>query len=307
MTTLLSNPGPNHRTSSGARTRIGIGLGGDEVGRGEPLEQAAPGEPVADDQARAPSRRRSRRRSRPSSSRNAARRCRRATLPRTARPTVSGAGRMNGGRPVSTTTAFQTRTNDDEGADDREPDRAAHETSSTETSDNATAASTSAAPRAGSPASGSPRWARISRPVRVTAGVVEIGDRPRPRQVDRDVGDDAAGSRREDDDAVGDQDRLGDAVGDHHDRRRSAIPEAKQLEVEAFAGERIERAERLVEEEDVRLERERAGERDPLARSRPTARPGASRPRPGRGRRARSGSRRAAARRSGGQPASSSG
>ena len=50
MTTLPASPGPNHRTSSGARTRIGIGLGRDEVGRGEPLDQVAPGQPVAGEQ-----------------------------------------------------------------------------------------------------------------------------------------------------------------------------------------------------------------------------------------------------------------
>ena len=49
-----------------------------------------------------------------------------------------------------------------------------------------------------------------------------------------------------------------------HDGRRGAVPEPQQLEVEAFAAERIERAERLVEEEDGGLERQRAGERDPL-------------------------------------------
>ena len=39
-------PVPNHRASSGARARIGIGLGRDEVGREEPLDQARAGEHV---------------------------------------------------------------------------------------------------------------------------------------------------------------------------------------------------------------------------------------------------------------------
>ena len=89
--------------------------------------------------------------------------------------------------------------------------------------------------------------------------------RSRPRDVDRDVGDDAPGSWREDDDAIGDQDRLGDAVGDHDDRRRRAVPQPQQLEVEAFAAQRIERAERFVEQEHGGLERKGAGERHALA------------------------------------------
>ena len=45
-----------------------------------------------------------------------------------------------------------------------------------------------------------------------------------------------------------------------HDGRRRALPEAQELEVEALAGQRIERAERLVEQEHLGLERERPGE-----------------------------------------------
>ena len=48
--------------------------------------------------------------------------------------------------------------------------------------------------------------------------------------------------------------------------RGRAIPEAEQLEVEPLAGQRVERAERLVEEQHRGLERERPGEGDPLAR-----------------------------------------
>ena len=42
------------------------------------------------------------------------------------------------------------------------------------------------------------------------------------------------------------------------------LPEPQQLEVEAFAGERIERAERFVEQEHGGLERKGTGERDAL-------------------------------------------
>ncbi len=98
-------------------------------------------------------------------------------------------------------------------------------------------------------------------------GCVEVGDRARTLDGDRDVGDHSARTRRHHDDAVGNEDRLGDAVGDHHDRRGRSLPQPEELEVEALAGQRIERAERLVEQEHVRLERERTCEGDPLARA----------------------------------------
>ena len=43
------------------------------------------------------------------------------------------------------------------------------------------------------------------------------------------------------------------------------LPEPQQLEVEPLAGQRVERAERLVEQQHLGLERERPGERDALA------------------------------------------
>ena len=46
---------------------------------------------------------------------------------------------------------------------------------------------------------------------------------------------------------------------------RGPLPEPEQLEVEALAGQRVERAERLVEQQDAGLEREGPGERDALA------------------------------------------
>ena len=94
--------------------------------------------------------------------------------------------------------------------------------------------------------------------------LVEVGDRPRTGQVDRDVGHDAARTRRQDDDPIGDEDRLGNAVGDHHDRRRRPLPESEQLQVEPLAGQGVERAERLVEQQHLRLEGQRPGQRDPL-------------------------------------------
>ena len=49
----------------------------------------------------------------------------------------------------------------------------------------------------------------------------------------------------------------GDAVGHEHDRRGRALPQRKELEVEPLARQRVERAERLVEQQHLRLERER--------------------------------------------------
>ena len=69
---------------------------------------------------------------------------------------------------------------------------------------------------------------------------VEIGDRPRALQLDRDVGNDPARSGGQDDHPVGDQDRLGDAVSHHDDGRGGPLPEPEQLQVEPLAGQRVE-------------------------------------------------------------------
>ena len=71
--------------------------------------------------------------------------------------------------------------------------------------------------------------------------------------------------------AVGDEDRLRDAVGDEHDRGARPLPEPEELDVEALPGERVESAERLVEQEYGR----------PSASARAIATVGASRPRAG--------------------------
>ena len=81
-----------------------------------------------------------------------------------------------------------------------------------------------------------------------------------------------------------------------------AFPEAQQLQVEPLAGQGVERAERLVEQQDLGLEGQRPGERHPLARpARQLGRPGGRRP-PDRGRPARSARPAAPRRRSVGQP-----
>ena len=72
-------------------------------------------------------------------------------------------------------------------------------------------------------------------------------------------------ARRHHDHAVGEEHRLGDRVGDEHDRRPRALPEPQQLHVEPLAGQRVEGAERLVEKQDPRLQRQGAGDRHALA------------------------------------------
>ena len=78
-------------------------------------------------------------------------------------------------------------------------------------------------------------------------------------------------------DAIGQQDRFLDAVGDHDGRHPSirSRSEPGQFLLKRLARERVERAERVVQEEHLRLGRDRARDRDALAHptrklSRPT-------------------------------------
>ena len=59
--------------------------------------------------------------------------------------------------------------------------------------------------------------------------------------------DHATGPRREHEHAVGEQDRLLDVVGDEHDRARLARERRREPGLHLRAGDRVERAERLVE------------------------------------------------------------
>ena len=122
----------------------------------------------------------------------------------------------------------------------------------------------------------------------------------------RDVADDPARPAGEHEDAVGEEDRLGDRVGHEHDARPRLAPDGLQVDVEPLAGQRVERAERLVEEQDRRLEHDGPGDRGPLAH------PAGQLVRPvgvdvGAGRPGRSVSRARASRWTRVQPASSSG
>ena len=93
---------------------------------------------------------------------------------------------------------------------------------------------------------------------------VEVGDRPRPRQLDGELCHHPAGSRRQDDDPVRDEDRLRDAVGHEQDRGRRALPQRKELDVEALATQGVEGTERLVQQQDAGFERKGTGERHAL-------------------------------------------
>ena len=190
---------------------------------------------------------------------------------------------MNGGKPLTMTTACQSR---------RKP------TSAATTERSADAAHARRLALAEVPPDLARRLGHD--------GGVQVVDRARTRQLHGEIRDHASGPRRHHDDPVGDEDRLGDAVRDQQDRRRRAFPEPQQLQVEPLAAQRVEGAERLVEQQHLGLERERAGEGDPLAR--PAGQLGGPVP-------AHAGVERTSSvelgqsleRRAGGQPASSSG
>jgi hypothetical protein len=70
----------------------------------------------------------------------------------------------------------------------------------------------------------------------------------RTRQVGRNLGEHASGSRAHDDDAIGQYHRLVDVVGDDDQHRLAVRPQVKQMVLHVGAGEGIERRERLVEQ-----------------------------------------------------------
>ena len=80
--------------------------------------------------------------------------------------------------------------------------------------------------------------------------VIDFRDRPRPR--------------RHDDDPVGEEDRLLDAVRDEHGGLALFQPDALQIEIHLVTGQRIERTEWLVHQQNLGIVNERAAERDPL-------------------------------------------
>ena len=70
---------------------------------------------------------------------------------------------------------------------------------------------------------------------------------------------------REHQHAVGQEHRLVDLVGDEQHGLAALLPDAHQLGLHDLAGLRVERRERLVHQQDFRVDRERAGEVDALA------------------------------------------
>ncbi len=75
---------------------------------------------------------------------------------------------------------------------------------------------------------------------------------------------DAARPRRHHDDAPAEEDRLLDRVRDEHLRVPAALPQLEQHVLQVLALERVERRERLVHEQQVGVERDRAREPEPL-------------------------------------------
>src|SRR3981081_2857104 len=89
-------------------------------------------------------------------------------------------------------------------------------------------------------------------------------DLPRPRQGNRKVLDDAARPPAHDGDPVRQEYGLGDAMGDEYHGLAVALPDIEQLEIHLVAGERVERAERLVHQQYRRVVDERAADAGPL-------------------------------------------
>ena len=94
--------------------------------------------------------------------------------------------------------------------------------------------------------------------------VVESGPGPRARAWQRDFDFEVDDARAQDDDAIREHDGFVDVVGDEQRREGLFLPEALDEPLHADTRERVERAERLVEEQEPRLGEQRAGERDAL-------------------------------------------
>ena len=90
----------------------------------------------------------------------------------------------------------------------------------------------------------------------------------RMRQVDLDLGGDAAGIGREHQDAVAHQHRFLDVVRHHQhrlDRQPAFDPEIDQVGAQRLGGQHVERRERLVHQQQVGMHHQRAGKADALA------------------------------------------
>ena len=87
----------------------------------------------------------------------------------------------------------------------------------------------------------------------------------RARQIDVDDLLDPPGPRRHHHDAVGEQHRLVDAVGDEQHGLARAQPERLEVDAHLLARQRVERAERLVHQQQRRIVDQRAHDRVALA------------------------------------------
>ena len=90
----------------------------------------------------------------------------------------------------------------------------------------------------------------------------------RLRQVHLDLGDDAAGIGGEHQDAVAHQHRFLDIVRDQQDaadRHAAFAPEVEKVGAQRFGGEHVERGERLVHQQQLGIDHQRAREADALA------------------------------------------
>ena len=74
-----------------------------------------------------------------------------------------------------------------------------------------------------------------------------------------------SGARYDEEDAVGEQDRLVHVVGDHEHGLLGGAPDLDQLVLDHAAGQRIEGAERFVQQQQLRAGGEGAGDADALA------------------------------------------
>jgi hypothetical protein len=90
----------------------------------------------------------------------------------------------------------------------------------------------------------------------------------RLRQGDLDLREDAPRVAAKHQDPVAHQHRLLDVVGHEYnalDGHASLTPQVQKVRAQCLGGEHIERAERLVHQQDVRVHHQRAGEADALA------------------------------------------
>src|SRR5260221_6478669 len=87
-----------------------------------------------------------------------------------------------------------------------------------------------------------------------------------------DLGDARVRAGRHQHDAVGEQDRFVDVVGDHEHRLVGRGADLQQLVLDHAARQRVERTERLVEEQHLRLDGESTGDADALLHAAPEPR-----------------------------------